>query len=276
MGAMTHRTVTSQGTRLALEEAGEGRPVVLLHGLTATRRYVVMGSRTLERSGHRVLAYDARGHGASSPAPGPEAYRYPELVADLLAVLDEADLDRAVLAGASMGAHTALALALEHPERVAGLVVITPAYDPDEQGEPESLARWDALSDGLRDGGVEGFLAAYGEPSVPEGWRETVTKVIRQRLAEHEHPRAVADALRAVPRSRPFAGIDELAAIDAPAAIVASRDDADPGHPLAVGGAYAKTIPGARLHTEDPGQSPLAWQGTRLSKIIAQVAEEAQ
>ena len=42
---------------LSVTDTGEGRPVVLLHGLTATRRYVVMGSRALERSGHRVLAY---------------------------------------------------------------------------------------------------------------------------------------------------------------------------------------------------------------------------
>lgn len=54
--------------RLAAEEAGEGTPVVLLHGLTATRRYVVMGSKNLERGGHRVIAYDARGHGKSEPA----------------------------------------------------------------------------------------------------------------------------------------------------------------------------------------------------------------
>ena len=66
---MTERPVERAGVTLALEDAGEGIPVVLLHGLTATRRYVVMGSKALERSGHRVAAYDARGHGRSSPAP---------------------------------------------------------------------------------------------------------------------------------------------------------------------------------------------------------------
>jgi 3-oxoadipate enol-lactonase len=54
---------------LALETHGEGPPVVGLHGLTATRRYVLMGSRQLERSGRRVILYDARGHGESPPAP---------------------------------------------------------------------------------------------------------------------------------------------------------------------------------------------------------------
>jgi pimeloyl-ACP methyl ester carboxylesterase len=76
------------GVTLAGEAAGEGTPIVLLHGLTATRRYVVMGSRALERSGHRVVAYDARGHGASAPAPEPGAYGYDELAADLAAVRD--------------------------------------------------------------------------------------------------------------------------------------------------------------------------------------------
>ena len=175
---MAKLSVESGGVTLAGEEEGEGIAVVLLHGLTATRRYVVMGSRTLERSGHRVIAYDARGHGASTPAPDPDAYDYDDLVEDLRAVLDGRGIERAVLAGASMGAHTAARLALDAPERVAGLVIITPAFDPDAPRE-EELARWDALSEGLRSGGVDGFVGAYGEPPVPEQWRETIDKVLR-------------------------------------------------------------------------------------------------
>jgi pimeloyl-ACP methyl ester carboxylesterase len=60
--------VDADGTSIAGEESSGETPVVLLHGLTATRRYVVLGSRTLEREGHRVIAYDARAHGRSSPA----------------------------------------------------------------------------------------------------------------------------------------------------------------------------------------------------------------
>ena len=261
---------------LYVTEAGEGTPVVLLHGLTATNRYVVMGSKALERAGHRVVAYDARAHGQSDPAPDPQAYRYEDLRDDLVRVMDERGIERAVLAGASMGAHTLLRLALEQPERAAALVVITPAYDPDDFGDPDSLARWDALSEGLRTGGVEGFVDASGDPGVPEQWRETVFRVIRQRLAAHEHPEALADALRATPRSRPFPSIDSLAAIDIPTVVVADRDEADPGHPLAIGEAYAEAIPNAELMVEEEGKSPLAWQGSQLSKIIADVAERAQ
>ncbi len=267
--------ITRDGVTLAGEEHGEGAPVILLHGLTATRRYVVMGSRSLERSGHRVVLYDARGHGQSAPAPSAQAYGYDELARDLEAVLDGLGLDRAVLAGASMGAHTAVALTLRRPERVAGLVLITPAFD----GRPlsrERLARWDALADGLRQGGVEGFVAAYGEPSVPEALRETVLKVIRQRLADHAHPSAVADALSAVPRSKPFQSLEELGAISVPTAVVASNDEADPGHPFAVGEAYAASIPGARLVRDEPGRSPVAWSGSQLSRVIAEVTTQAR
>lgn len=262
--------------RLAVEENGEGPPVVLLHGLTATRRYVVMGSRALERSGHRVIAYDARGHGASSPAPDPGAYGYDALAGDLVAVLDELGVERAVLAGASMGAHTLLRVGLHRPERVAGLVVITPAFEPATNDDPARLARWDALAEGLRRDGVEGFLAAYGEPQVQPAWRETVIKVIRQRLSLHEHPGAVADALQAVPRSRPFDSLESLRVLSGlPVAVVASGDEADPGHPQAVGEAYAAAIPGARLVLDEPGRSPIAWQGSQLSRVIAGVAEQA-
>lgn len=258
--------------QLYVTEAGEGVPVVLLHGLTASHRYVVMGSKALERSGHRVIAYDARGHGRSDPAPSPQAYGYQELVADLVRVLDERELEQAVLVGASMGAHTILRLALTARERVAGLVVVTPAYDPARHDDPQSLARWDALAEGLRSGGVEGFVEAYGDPGVPEQWRDTVVQVLRQRLAVHEHPTAVADALRVVPRSRPFEALEDLGSIEAPTVVVGDRDEVDPGHPLAVGESYARVIPHARLVVEEPGRPPVAWQGGQLSRIVAEVA----
>src|SRR6185437_9394348 len=192
-----------------------------------------MGSRSLQRSGHHVLAYDARGHGASEAAADGE-YGYPRLAADLGAVLDAAGFDRAVLAGASMGAQTAARYALEHPERVAGLILITPAYDPAEARSPAELARWDALARGLREGGVEGFVQAYDLDTVAESMRATVETVLRQRLSAHEHPGALAAAQR-----------------------------------------WAQWLGGARLLVED-GQSPLAWQGGRLSRLIAEVAADAR
>jgi pimeloyl-ACP methyl ester carboxylesterase len=273
-------SVTRGGVTLSGEESGGGpnaTAVVLLHGLTATRRYVVMGSRSLQRTGHRVIAYDARGHGRSSPAPAPSEYGYERLAADLEAVLDAAGAERALLAGASMGAHTAVRFALESPARVAALVLITPAFDPAAAGSGRELARWDALAQGLREGGVEGFVRAYDLDSVPERWRETVATVLRQRLSAHEHPQALADALHAVPRSRPFEAFEQLGEIDVPALVVGSRDEADPGHPLATAERYAEAIPGARLLVEDAGPpvpSPIAWQGGALSRLIAGLSDE--
>jgi pimeloyl-ACP methyl ester carboxylesterase len=276
--------LADDGVALSGEESGppEGgaAPIVLLHGLTATRRYVVMGSTVLQRAGHRVIAYDARGHGRSAPAADPRDYGYERLTRDLLAVLDERGLARAVLAGASMGAHTAVRFALEHPRRVAALAIITPAFDvkPNPFARAAELEGWDALARGLRERGVDGFLAAYDLAALPESLRATMQTVVRQRLAAHEHPLAVADALEAVPRSRPFERVEQLAQIAVPTIVVASRDEADPGHPLAVGERYAQAIPGARLLVEDEGppiHSPLAWQGGRLSRAIAELAARA-
>lgn len=276
------------GVTLSGEESGSGPPVVLLHGLTASRRYVVHGSHALERNGYRVIAYDARGHGrstgpTSTPAPAgadgegrpPSPYGFLRLAGDLAAVLDAAGVERAVLAGVSMGAHTVIRFALEHPQRVAALAVITPAFDPESIKGEEALAGWDALARGLREGGIEGFLAAYPLQQLPEPIRATVAAVIRQRMALHEHLDAVADALEGVPRSRPFGALAELAAIAVPTVVIASRDEADPRHPLAVGERYARVIPGAQLRVEEEGRSPLAWQGGQVSRVIAELAARA-
>ncbi len=257
--------LNSDSTTLRGEQAGDGNPLLLLHGLTATRRYVVMGSRYLPSNGRRIVPYDARGHGESDPAPERGAYEYSDLVADLEAVLDGLGIERAALAGASMGAHTALAFALSRPGRVSALALITPAFHG--RVREEELGSWDALADGLESGGVDGFLEAWTPPA-DERWRETATLVVRQRLARHRHPGAVADALRVVPRSRPFEALDELDAIEAPALVVGSRDEADPGHPLAVAEEYARRLPRGRLLVEEPGKSPLAWQGAQLSRAI--------
>ena len=199
------------GVRLAVaDDPGERVAVVLAPGLTAARRYVVRGAGRLQRAGHRVVAYDARGHGSSAPPSAGDAYGYDALAGDLTCVLDALGVERAVLAGVSMGAHTCLRIALEQPERVAGLVAITPAFDPVEHDDPARLERWDALSAALRDGGIEGFAEAFGIQRIPAQWRATVGRALRQRMAVHEHLDAVADALRWVPRSAPFSELHSL------------------------------------------------------------------
>jgi pimeloyl-ACP methyl ester carboxylesterase len=256
------------------ESAGEGPPVVLCHGITATRRYVVHGSRALERAGHTVVAYDARGHGESDPAPPGEDYGYPRLVDDLERVVAAAvGTERFFLAGHSMGAHTAVSYALRHPERLAGLIVIGPVYEGDVGAE--AVAYWDGLAAALEEGGIDAFLDYIDrEQGLDPAWRETVLGFTRARMELHRDLAAVAQALRDVARSRPFGSLAELGGLELPALVVASHDAADPGHPYRTALEYAEALPASAVVSELPGESPLAWQGGKLSREIAAFCAE--
>lgn len=255
--------------RLHGEVAGEGPPVVLCHGITATRRYVLHGSKALPRAGYEVITYDARGHGESDPAPVGEGYGYPQLVGDLERVVDSQVGDRAfLLGGHSMGAHTAVAYALRHPQRLAGLALIGPVYTGPV--DPASQEYWDGLAAALENGGVDGFVEYIGEKQASDPrWQEAILRFTRERMLRQQHPEALVEALREVPRSHPFESLEELAAIEVPTLVVASNDAADPGHPYAAAAAYAEALPAARLISEAEGESPLAWQGGKLSRALA-------
>ncbi len=253
------------------DSGGDGTPILLLHGLTATRRYVLHGSRHLERAGHRLISYDARGHGESDPAPESTAYDYASLTADAVAVLDDRGIERAVLAGHSMGSHTALALALTHPDRVSALIIGAPAHLGRPTDEPE---RWDRLANGLRTGGVGGFYDAIDDKG-PDDWHERLRRVVIQRMERHRHPDAVADALTWTPRSAAFDGLDALDDIRVPTLIVATRDEFDADHPYAVAMAYHDHIAGSQTVTEPEGSPPLTWRGGVLSQAIADFLDTA-
>ncbi|MDQ2630647.1 MAG: alpha/beta hydrolase [Actinomycetota bacterium] len=263
------------GPTLRGETSGEGPPAVLCHGITATRRYVLHGSKALPRAGYRVITYDARGHGESDPAPAGEGYGYPQLVEDLERVVDsEVGDERFLLGGHSMGAHTAVAYALRHPGRLAGLALIGPTYRGEI--EPSSLEYWDGLATALERDGIEGFVAYIGEKQgIDPRWRDSVLRFTRERMLAQGHPEALVEALRETTRSRPFESLGELAAIDVPALVVASNDDADPGHPYEAAVAYAEALPAGRLISEGEGESPLAWQGGKLSRALAGFYAEA-
>jgi pimeloyl-ACP methyl ester carboxylesterase len=257
------------------EAAGEGPPVVLCHGITAARRYVLHGSNALARAGYTVITYDARGHGESDPAPAGDGYGYPRLVEDLERVVEAQVGDETFfLGGHSMGAHTAIAYALRNPQRLAGLALIGPVYTGTI--EQASLDYWDGLAAALEAGGVDRFVAyIYAEQGIDPRWRDSVLRFTRERLLRQRHPEALAEALRELPRSRPFDSMRELQALAVPVLVVASNDAADPGHPYETAAAYAKTLPNARLLSEEPGQSPLAWQGGKLSRALAAFYAEA-
>ena len=254
---------------LSGEILGEGPPVVLLHGLSATRRNVVQGSRALVKRGYRLISYDARGHGASQPAP---SYEYADLVGDLEAVLDELELDRVALVGSSMGAATAMAFTLEHPDRVPALVQITPAYTGYARTGDADGESWEKLAAALDDG-IEEFIRVAQPGDLPERWREVAREATRQRMERHADLTAVAQALREIPSSIAWKGLDALSELEVPVLVIGSQDDSDWLHPLGVAEEYCRKLPNSEVVVEDKGDAPLAWQGARLSNAIADFFE---
>lgn len=263
--------VAGDGPVLRGESLGDGRDLILCHGLSATRRYVVHGSKVLPRKGYRLHTYDARGHGESDPAD--DGYGYERLADDLGRVADRVTAGgEPILGGHSMGCHTAVAYALRDPGRVAALILVGPVYTPDMEEEAE-MSRWDERAEALETGGPEAFGRVAAEGIESEQYRETIRRLATDRAALHSHPDAVARALREVPRSRPFLSIDELASLDMPVLVAGTGDEADPGHPYEVARLYADRIPRAEFVTEATGESPLSWQGGRLSREIAAFLE---
>lgn len=141
-----HLDLTDQ--RIAYVDAGErsssAPPLVLLHGGAVDKR---MWHPQLEAfPGRRILVPDARGHGGSSDAEGP--YR---LVDDVCAFLDALGIEQVVAIGISMGGGTACDLALEHPDRVAGIVVSgTGTSEPQfsDSWAVQAFADWRAAEQG--------------------------------------------------------------------------------------------------------------------------------
>ena len=129
------------------------------------------------------------------------------------------------------------------------------------------------LAEALEDGGVEGFVDVAQPSDLPEKWREVAEEATRQRMERHEHPEAVAQALRVVPYSTAFDGLERLESLEVPTLIVASRDEADWLHELDIARDYERRLPRVEFAVEDEDEPPLAWQGARLSGVIADFLE---
>jgi pimeloyl-ACP methyl ester carboxylesterase len=125
--------VRSGAATLAVEHGGGGPAVVCLHAGVADRRSWRPMAPWLDGEA-RLVAWDRRGFGDTTLA-GPEPFDH---VADLLAVLDVLGLEQVVLVGNSQGGRVAIDTALEHPDRVAGLVLVAAAYT----GAPASDEPW--------------------------------------------------------------------------------------------------------------------------------------
>ena len=114
-----------EDVEIAFLDEGEGEPIVLVHGFAsnAAVNWVQPGwFGALKGAGRRVIALDNRGHGASTKLYDPAAYHSALMAADVRALLDHLDLDRADVMGYSMGARITAFLALQNPERVRSAV----------------------------------------------------------------------------------------------------------------------------------------------------------
>jgi pimeloyl-ACP methyl ester carboxylesterase len=127
---MSHSTVEAAGIRFHVAEAGEGDPVVLLHGWPQ-HWFVWRKVAPLLASNRRVICPDLRGFGWSDAPPG--RYEKRTLAEDVLALLDALELEQVDLIAHDWGAWAGFLLALDHPERIRRFValnMITPWPDP--------------------------------------------------------------------------------------------------------------------------------------------------
>lgn len=129
-------------------------PLVLLHG--GAIDYRTWCSQFTAFPDRRVIAPDARGHGGTRAMEGP--YR---LADDVVALLDALGIDRAVLAGVSMGGATAVDVALEYPDRVAALAVSGAGTSEAEFTDPWALGTFEALQRARAASDLEGWVEAF-------------------------------------------------------------------------------------------------------------------
>src|SRR3954447_13689270 len=219
---------TDDGVRLHYEETGEGTPVLFVHEFAGDHRSWEPQVRALSRR-HRCITYAARGYPPSDVPDGLDAYSQDRAVADALAVLDAAGVERAHVVGLSMGGFCTLHLGLRHPERALSLVVAGVGYGAQHERQEAFRKESAAIARAFRDEGSAQVAERYAvgparvqfQNKDPRGWAEFAA-----RLAEHD-AQGSARTMRGVQAARPslYDLTDELAALDVPALIVAGDED---------------------------------------------------
>lgn len=250
-------------------DEGAGPVVVLLHGVGQSHTVwneVVSGLA----SEFRVIAVDLRGHGKSPNPPG-SRFSFPELEGDVLQLLDEKAVDSAYVVGHSGGALLALRLALDHPERVRGLVMVCGAAYTDTH--TRSIAqRW---TETYEKEGPDAFgLRVLKDLYYPD-WIEAHLDYADQVRAAVRHQ----DFGPATRWSSAMAKFDEksrVASLKIPTLIVQAMDDqvVDASH----GRILRQSIPGAqiRIFAETGHMVPLERPKETIDAVrgFVQTAEE--
>jgi 3-oxoadipate enol-lactonase len=183
------KSVRVPGGSLAYEEAGRGRPIVLLHEGIADRRMWNREFPLLARD-HRAVRYDLRGYGGSPPATSEFSP-----VRDAVALLDHLGIDRPLIVGPSVGGKIALDLTLAFPQKVGALLLIAPGYsgmDYDhvpggkatfERDETLSKAAADAWAAGKLDEATEQLRQLWAS-SITGGALDLFRTMVRENAAE--------------------------------------------------------------------------------------------
>lgn len=227
---------------LAHEVVGpaDGPPVVLAHSIGTSRIvWRAVADELASADGARVILLDHRGHGESPIPDGP--YALADLAADLVALLDRLEVERAAVAGVSLGGMVAMRAALDAPDRVSSLALCcTSAHLP-----PRSL--WEERAETARTEGmgplIEGIIARWVAPGFEERDPGAYTR-LRTVLAATPADGYASTALAI----RDMDLRDELPRIAAPTLVVVGEHDAATpaeGH----GDVLAAGIPDARMET---------------------------
>ena len=145
------------GTRFHGQIDGQSGPwVVLIHGLACDlTMWDELAAALTDR--HRVLRYDARGHGQSAASPGD--YSLDLLVADAVGMMDAAGIDRAHVGGLSMGGMVTQGLLLDHPDRVISATIA----DSRHTTTPAFTAAWLERAETVRQHGIDAVVVSTVE-----------------------------------------------------------------------------------------------------------------
>jgi pimeloyl-ACP methyl ester carboxylesterase len=173
------RTFETDDRRLVYRDEGEGPPLVLLHGGFLDHRMWDDQIPAFART-HRVIALDARGHGASSNATGP--FRHTD---DLAALVRHLGLGPVTLVGLSMGGGIAVDTALEHPDLVRAVVVSGVGTSEPDFRDPWTTAAASAYWQALGAGDIDAFVDAFAQFTYgPHRTAEDVDPEVDRRVRE--------------------------------------------------------------------------------------------
>jgi pimeloyl-ACP methyl ester carboxylesterase len=208
----------AETVNLRIVERGAGLPVVFLHGFPFNHHIWDQQFDALSRD-FRVLAPDLRGHGQS---PAPEGVYTMDLLArDVVALLDDLGIARAVWVGHSMGGYLTMAALRIAPERIAGIGLV--ATHPRPDGEARHAERLEQAERVLREGSVvmAGLMIDLLFAPAVDPKSEVAQRAFA--MMSETSPMGVAGSLRGM-AERPDS-METLGNADIPAVVIAGADD---------------------------------------------------